>query len=171
LPQSRESRLGLFGQSASEEDWQRADAGHQPGGKARGEAHQDIGHIEDFLVDSDNWRIRYVVVDTKNWWPGKKVLVAPPSFTDINWLTGAFMSTSPATGYGTALHTTLPRRSTAPMKSGFTVSMATRRTGRERRNLWQPAHLSIRGDTSRSPPQRPNRLTPPEARRPVPTLL
>lgn len=45
----------------------------------------DIGHVDDFLVDSDGWHIRYVVVDTRNWWPGKKVLVAPRSFTDVNW--------------------------------------------------------------------------------------
>ncbi|MCT7374204.1 PRC-barrel domain-containing protein [Chelativorans salis] len=45
----------------------------------------DIGHVEDFLLDSDGWAIRYVVVDTKNWWPGKKVLVPPVAFTDVNW--------------------------------------------------------------------------------------
>ncbi|PIR25273.1 MAG: photosystem reaction center subunit H [Deltaproteobacteria bacterium CG_4_10_14_0_2_um_filter_43_8] len=37
----------------------------------------EIGHIEDFLVEDDNWRIRYIVVDTRNWLPGKKVLIAP----------------------------------------------------------------------------------------------
>jgi hypothetical protein len=37
----------------------------------------DIGHIEDFLVEDESWDIRYVMVDTKNWWPGRKVLVAP----------------------------------------------------------------------------------------------
>ena len=45
----------------------------------------NIGHVEDFLVDSNGWAIRYMVVDTKNWWPGKKVLVAPHWVTDINW--------------------------------------------------------------------------------------
>jgi len=32
----------------------------------------DIGHIEDFIVDDETWQIRYMVVDTQNWWPGKK---------------------------------------------------------------------------------------------------
>lgn len=45
----------------------------------------EIGHVEDFLVDSHDWTIRYVVVDTKNWWPGKKVLVKPDAFHDIEW--------------------------------------------------------------------------------------
>src|SRR4030095_15371045 len=35
-----------------------------------------IGHVEDFIVDTDAWAIRYMAVDTVNWWPGKKVLVA-----------------------------------------------------------------------------------------------
>ncbi len=30
-----------------------------------------IGHVEDFLVEEGSWAIRYVVVDTRNWWPGK----------------------------------------------------------------------------------------------------
>ncbi len=45
----------------------------------------DIGHVENFLVDNDNWAIRYLVIDTRNWWPGKKVLVSPHWVTDISW--------------------------------------------------------------------------------------
>jgi len=33
----------------------------------------EIGHLKDFLVEDADWSIRYLVVDTKNWWPGKKV--------------------------------------------------------------------------------------------------
>jgi PRC-barrel domain len=35
----------------------------------------EIGHIEDFVVDDETWVIRYLVVDTKNWLPGKRVLI------------------------------------------------------------------------------------------------
>lgn len=45
----------------------------------------DIGHIEDFLVDEDGWTIRYLVVDTKNWWPGKKTLISPKSISHVDW--------------------------------------------------------------------------------------
>jgi hypothetical protein len=45
----------------------------------------DLGHIEDFLVDGRAWAIRYVIVDTRNWWPGKKVLVAPDWIRMVNW--------------------------------------------------------------------------------------
>lgn len=45
----------------------------------------DIGHLEDFIVDDDTWIIRYIVVETKNWLPGKKVLVPIPAIKTINW--------------------------------------------------------------------------------------
>lgn len=35
-----------------------------------------LGHVEELILDVSTWKIRYLVVDTKNWWPGKKVLVA-----------------------------------------------------------------------------------------------
>jgi len=50
-----------------------------------GAADGDIGHVEDFLVDGDDWTIRYMIIDTKNWWPGKLVLVAPEWGTGISW--------------------------------------------------------------------------------------
>lgn len=45
----------------------------------------DIGHIEDFMIDEDDWAIRYLMVDTKNWWPGKMVLASPDWLIDIAW--------------------------------------------------------------------------------------
>lgn len=45
----------------------------------------DIGHVEDLIVDEEDWVIRYVVVDTRNWLPGRKVLVAPTWFDEVRW--------------------------------------------------------------------------------------
>lgn len=45
----------------------------------------EIGHVDDFVVDDEVWVIRYMVVDTRNWLPGKKVLVAPLWTSDIDW--------------------------------------------------------------------------------------
>ena len=45
----------------------------------------DIGHVEDFLVDDTTWAIRYMVVDTSNWWFGKKVLVSPGWIAGVDW--------------------------------------------------------------------------------------
>jgi hypothetical protein len=37
------------------------------------------------LVEDTDWSIHYLVVDTKNWWPGKKVLISPGSAGAIDW--------------------------------------------------------------------------------------
>ena len=44
-----------------------------------------VGHVHDFVLDDETWGIRYLVIDTRNWWPGMKVLVAPQWVTQINW--------------------------------------------------------------------------------------
>jgi sporulation protein YlmC with PRC-barrel domain len=46
----------------------------------------EIGHVHSFLVEVADWSIRYLVVDTTSWWPGKKVLISPNSILKINWL-------------------------------------------------------------------------------------
>lgn len=45
----------------------------------------EIGHIQDFLIDDENWAIADMVVDTRNWLPGRKVLVSPAAVKEIDW--------------------------------------------------------------------------------------
>jgi hypothetical protein len=45
----------------------------------------EIGHVEDFIIDDDTWAIRYLIIDTKNLWPGKKVLLSPQWIERISW--------------------------------------------------------------------------------------
>jgi sporulation protein YlmC with PRC-barrel domain len=45
----------------------------------------EIGHIQDFIVDDETWDIRYAVVDTRNWWIGKEVLIAPQWIQKVDW--------------------------------------------------------------------------------------
>jgi len=45
----------------------------------------EIGHVDDFIVDDENWEIRFLVVDTRNWLPGKNVLIPPRSITRVEW--------------------------------------------------------------------------------------
>ena len=48
-----------------------------------------IGHVADFVFDDESWAIRYLVIDTRNWWPGGgKVLIA------TRWITST-ASTGP----------------------------------------------------------------------------
>lgn len=44
-----------------------------------------IGHVEDLILDDRAWILRYLVVDTRNWLPGRKVLVSTQWFRSIDW--------------------------------------------------------------------------------------
>jgi hypothetical protein len=46
----------------------------------------EIGHVEDFIIDDETWAIRYLIIDTRNWWPGKKVLVSPRWIERVSWI-------------------------------------------------------------------------------------
>jgi uncharacterized protein YrrD len=45
----------------------------------------EIGHVEDFVIDNETWAIRYLIVDTENFWPGKKVLISPRWIERVSW--------------------------------------------------------------------------------------
>ncbi|MBC7705914.1 MAG: PRC-barrel domain-containing protein [Rhodoferax sp.] len=45
----------------------------------------EIGHVSGFLVDDETWAIRYLVIDTSNWWVGHKVLIATPWIKGVHW--------------------------------------------------------------------------------------
>jgi len=45
----------------------------------------EIGHVEDFIVDDETWAIRYLIVNTSNWWLGTKVLVSPKWIERVSW--------------------------------------------------------------------------------------
>jgi hypothetical protein len=45
----------------------------------------DIGHVENLLADDANWEIRYLVIATRNWWPGKIVQLSPYAVKNIDW--------------------------------------------------------------------------------------
>jgi sporulation protein YlmC with PRC-barrel domain len=45
----------------------------------------EIGHVENFIIDDTGWSIRYLIVDTGNWWSGETVLISPRSVRTIDW--------------------------------------------------------------------------------------
>jgi len=45
----------------------------------------DIGHVENLLADDANWEIRYLVIATRNWWPGRIVQLSPYAVKDVDW--------------------------------------------------------------------------------------
>ena len=53
-------------------------------------ANGKIGHVDGFLMDDEAWVIRYLEVATRNWWPGKKVLVSPAWVIRVSWTNSNF---------------------------------------------------------------------------------
>jgi sporulation protein YlmC with PRC-barrel domain len=46
----------------------------------------EIGHVQGVLVDEKTWAIRYLVVNTSNWWLGHLVLISPEWVDEVRWL-------------------------------------------------------------------------------------
>lgn len=45
----------------------------------------DIGHVQGMLIDEKTWAIRYLAVNTSNWWLGHEVVIAPQWIKDVSW--------------------------------------------------------------------------------------
>jgi hypothetical protein len=45
----------------------------------------NIGHVKSMLVDDETWAIRYLIVETGNWWLGHEVLIAPQWIEEVRW--------------------------------------------------------------------------------------
>jgi hypothetical protein len=44
-----------------------------------------MGPVRDLLFDDHSWAIRYLSIDTSNWWLGHEVLIAPQWITQLSW--------------------------------------------------------------------------------------
>lgn len=44
----------------------------------------DMGKIKDIYFDDKNWTVRYAVLDTRKWLPGRHVLLSPAAFINLN---------------------------------------------------------------------------------------
>ncbi len=45
----------------------------------------EIGHVDDFVVDANTWTIEAMVVDTRNWRPGKKIALKTSEIDSVTW--------------------------------------------------------------------------------------
>jgi hypothetical protein len=45
----------------------------------------EIGHVDDFVIDDETWAIRYLIIDTRNWRAGEKVLISPRWIERVSW--------------------------------------------------------------------------------------
>jgi hypothetical protein len=78
------------------EEWRKSSGGKKPWDPNLRSTHDvighhiqaadgEIGHVEDFAIDVETWAIRYLTVDTRDFWPGKKVLISPQWIERISW--------------------------------------------------------------------------------------
>jgi hypothetical protein len=44
-----------------------------------------FGDVVDFVMDDKNWAIQHVVVDTRHWLSGKKLMISPSQIKRISW--------------------------------------------------------------------------------------
>jgi len=45
----------------------------------------DLGHVQGFLVEQETWAIRFLIVNTSNWWLGHEVLISPQWIHEVSW--------------------------------------------------------------------------------------
>jgi sporulation protein YlmC with PRC-barrel domain len=88
-PHPAMSARGANAERAAQEELAEGDAHLRSGAEVIGytiEARDGrLGEVQDFVVDDETWAIRHVIVDTRPWWPGGHVRVAPDEVGDIDW--------------------------------------------------------------------------------------
>src|ERR1700733_13879447 len=53
-------------------------------GKTLAASDGDVGQIKDFYFNDQQWAVRYVIVDTGSWLPGRQVLLSPHAFRSVD---------------------------------------------------------------------------------------
>lgn len=47
----------------------------------------ELGHIEDFIINVDNWTIEFMIIEAGTWLAKRKLMLSPDWIVDINWAT------------------------------------------------------------------------------------
>ncbi|MDQ6635931.1 MAG: PRC-barrel domain-containing protein, partial [Gemmatimonadota bacterium] len=50
----------------------------------------EIGRVVDFLLDDEQWAVRYLVVEAGGFFSGRRVLISPMAFREVDWSTREF---------------------------------------------------------------------------------
>ena len=48
-------------------------------------ADKEIGKVVDYIIDDQDWKIYYLVVDCGGWFDSRKVLLSTNDITSVNW--------------------------------------------------------------------------------------
>lgn len=44
-----------------------------------------FGQVADLLIEDDDWTVRYLVAETRTWWPSQRLLISPSWIRKIDW--------------------------------------------------------------------------------------
>lgn len=81
----REARAETEAPPAEEASREHLRSTHEVCGYHVAASDREIGHVQDFIADTATWTIRWIVIDTRNWLPGRKVLVSPAWADSVQW--------------------------------------------------------------------------------------
>ncbi|WP_332698676.1 PRC-barrel domain-containing protein [Halalkalibacter lacteus] len=56
------------------------------GYNVKGIDHEELGTVVDFVIDDNSWVVHYLIIDTGDWLPGRKVAISPESIDSIDWV-------------------------------------------------------------------------------------
>lgn len=88
-PELREQALAQSADTPVEPEYESGDSHLRSSAEMTGyhiqATDEPVGHVEDFLFEEDSWAIRYLAIDTRNWLPGKHVLIATPWIDEVSW--------------------------------------------------------------------------------------
>lgn len=82
----KEGKLNEMENSADKEEWDpNLRSVEQVSGYSVKSIVDQVGYIDDFIFDTQTWEIRYLIVETHKWIPGKKVPISPKWLERISW--------------------------------------------------------------------------------------
>ena len=84
-------------------------------------------------MEDTDWSIHDLIVDTKNWWPGKKVLISPRWIRPIDWMDNMVNLNVDRQRVNDSRHTMHPQQLTGPCKKHFHKRRAIADRNRERK--------------------------------------
>jgi len=79
------SRVQSTQKARNQTEQMRLRRGEEVKGYAIAAADGDLGTAEDYQLAQDGWKLRYMMIDTRRWLPGKTVLVAPAWIESVDW--------------------------------------------------------------------------------------